>query len=64
MNDLTKATYIVCSCVGNTLMLAAAIAIPVWITPGHYGWTAFLVFCVLGEGYTFGKRMDLWTGKP
>ena len=64
MNSLVRCTYLVTMFLGQMVMLAFAIAVPVYITPGQYWWTAFLLFCVLGDGYMIGKRMNLWEGDP
>lgn len=63
MNNSVRATYIACMHIGQLIMLAMAVAIPVWVTPGHYWWTAFLIFIFMGDGYMIGRRMDKWEGK-
>lgn len=62
MNSL-KIAYIISMSVGQILMLAAAVLIPIYITPGYYWWTAFFIIMVMGDGVMIGKRMNLWTGE-
>lgn len=61
--NAVKVAYIITSCVGQLFVLAAAVLIPVYVTPGVYWWTAFFVLTALTDGYELAKRMNLWTGE-
>lgn len=62
MNSV-KVAYIWASCVGQMCVLAAAVLIPIYLTPGSYWWTAFFLLTALTDGYALAKRMNLWTGE-
>ena len=62
--NTVKVAYIVMLVTGQLLMLGGAMLAPVYLTPGNYWWTGLLLFFVFMDGVVFGKRMDLWTGKP
>lgn len=59
MNSL-KITYMVCDLIITIVLLALAVAAPIWITPGYYWWTAFAIVCLMSEGEAYSKRLDRW----
>ena len=63
MVNSVRVAYIVCHTIGRLCMLAGAMLAPLYITPGHYGWSVLLVVFAALDGTAYGKRMDLWTGQ-
>jgi len=63
MSEKVRSAYVWSLVIGQLVMLAAAVLIPVYVTPGYYWWTAFFVFLVAIDGYALGLRMNLWEGK-
>lgn len=59
MNSV-KVTYIICQTICYLVLLALAVAAPVWITPGYYYWTLFGIFLMIAESYGFENRLDSW----
>ena len=58
-----RIAYIVCHLVGSLALLLGAVLAPIYATPGHYGWSVFLIVISLLDGVAYGKRMDLWEGE-
>ena len=59
MNSV-KITYIICSLLGDIMMLGLAVAAPIYLTPGYYWWTAFGVLMILFGSHGFSRRLDSW----
>ena len=57
---LPRAAYIVCRSIEAWLLLALAVASPVWITPGRYFWTAFALGWIVTNGFSYTYRLKQW----
>ena len=55
-----RITYMLCDLVFCLVVLALAVAAPIWITPGYYWWTGFAIFMIVGQGHAFTKRLNSW----
>lgn len=55
-----RITYLLCNLVWNLVLLALAVAAPIYITPGDYWWTAFDILLMIGQGFAFTKRLNGW----
>lgn len=55
-----RITYLIGDLIMCILLLALAVAAPLWITPGYYWWTAFSIFLMLSQSYAFTKRLNSW----
>lgn len=55
-----RTAYIITSTISQLIMLALAIAAPLYITPGFYYWTAFLITIIICDGHAFSERLNGW----
>ena len=57
-----KITYIICYTICQIILLIGAVLIPVYITPGYYWWTIFLLLVMVCDSINFTKRLNSWEG--
>lgn len=58
--NVVKSTYLVCNTVGQISLLAGAVVIPVWVTPGLYWWTGLFLLMFAASDLGSSNRMDSW----
>ena len=59
MNSV-KIAYIICDLISGLAMLGVALLAPIYLTPGYYWWTAFMIFMLIAQSYGFSKRLNSW----
>lgn len=42
------------------ILLAGAVLIPIYLTPGYYWWTAFFLMLLVATSANVSKRIDEW----
>ena len=57
-----RITYLLCDLATFLVLLALAVAAPIWITPGYYWWTGFSIFLMFSQSHAFTNRLDSWDG--
>lgn len=55
-----KVAYIIMSEISALALLAGAVLIPVYITPGYYWWSALFLLIFLVMGSSYADRLDKW----
>ena len=55
-----KAAYVIMTYLEGFICIIGAIFIPIYITPGYYWWTAFLILLYFALGNSLGDRIDKW----
>lgn len=60
--NAVRITYLICDLIQTLVLLALAVASPIWITPGYYWWTAFAIVILLLGSVSFAKRLNSWEG--
>ena len=59
MNSV-KIAYIIVSFIGDIFYLSAAVATPIWFTPGWYWWTAFFIILAAASSCGLTQRLNSW----
>jgi len=59
MNSL-KIAYLALQTICELFFFTAAVVIPVWVTPGHYWWTAMFLILAIAASFGATKRVNSW----
>ena len=58
--EMVRCCYIICSMIEGLILLALAVAAPIWITPGYYWWSVIAFMLMTASSDACVRRMNSW----